>query len=201
MKGKMNKLEKSTVLVLNRNWQAINVRNPAEVFCQMTTDVATGLDISGETMVPVKWEHWINLPIREQDDFVQTANGKIRIPTVVVLANYAKVPKKRPSFSLKSIWLRDDGVCQYTGKKLGRGEGNIDHVLPRSRGGESTWENCVLASKQVNSKKANHLPEEAGLKLKRKPFTPQELPVTFFIQNPFQIADWEYFLIKKKEQK
>jgi hypothetical protein len=84
-------LNKTTVLVLNRNGQAINVRTPAEVFCQMATNVATGLEISGEDRIrPVAWEEWIQLPIREQDEAVRTARGLIRVPTVVVLQGFKR---------------------------------------------------------------------------------------------------------------
>ena len=70
----MNILTKATVLVLNRNWQAINVRTPQEAFCMMATNVATGLEIEGEDHIrPVTWEEWITLPIRDQDEAVHTA--------------------------------------------------------------------------------------------------------------------------------
>ena len=188
-------LNRPTVLVLNRNWQAINTRTPAEAFCQMATDVATGLDISGEAMLPTKWADWIMLSIREQDAVVQTARGPIRVPTVLVLSNFARVPKRRPKFSARGIWLRDGGQCQYTGRPLKPDEGNIDHVVPRSRGGGTTWENCVLAAKEVNSRKADRLPGEAGLRLLKAPSAPKELPATLMIRNHFGITDWNHFLL------
>jgi hypothetical protein len=90
-------LTKTTVLVLNRNWQAINVRTPQEAFCMMATNVATGLEIESEDHIrPVTWEEWIHLPIREQDEAVRAVRGPIRVPTVIVAVNYAKVPKQRP---------------------------------------------------------------------------------------------------------
>ena len=189
-------LNKSTVLVLNRNWQAINVRTPADAYCQMATDVATALDIEGDSMLPVKWDDWLKLPIREQDNFVATPRGHVRVPTVIVLSNFAKVPKKRPTLSARAIWERDGRRCQYTGAFLNHGEGNIDHVVPRSRGGKTTWDNCVLASKAVNSRKGNRLPEEAGLSLIKRPVAPRELPTTLLIRNNYGIADWQPFLLK-----
>src|SRR4026209_1580694 len=97
-----NVLNKATVLVLNRNWQAINIRTPAEAFCQMATGVATALEIQGaHHMRPGSWEGGVRWPIREQDQAVQTVRGPIRMPTVVVLANFARVPKKRPKLCAK----------------------------------------------------------------------------------------------------
>jgi 5-methylcytosine-specific restriction endonuclease McrA len=185
----------STVLVLNRNWQAIHVKTPAEAFAMMATGAAQGLDIAEDGgMTPVRWQQWLQLPVREQDTPVGTVRGSIRQPTVLVLTRYGRVPRRRPGFNLRGIWERDGGVCQYTGRKLKPCEGNIDHVVPRSRGGGSTWENCVLADKRVNSRKADRLPQEAGLRLLRPPQAPRELPTTLLIRNAHGIRDWEWFL-------
>src|SRR5689334_9700563 len=145
-----NILTKSIVLVLNRNCQAIHVRTPQEAFCMMATNVATGLEIEGEDHIhPVTWEEWITLPIRPQDNAVQTVRGQIRVPTVIVAVNFAKVPKKRPKLCAKTIRERDGNRCQYTGKVLKPEEGSLDHVVPRSRGGKDAWENLVWSSKDV----------------------------------------------------
>jgi 5-methylcytosine-specific restriction endonuclease McrA len=189
-------LNRPIVLVLNRNWQAINVRTPQQAFVQMATDVATALDIDGESMVPARWAEWIKLPVRENDFAVRTPSGSVRVPAVIVLSRFAKVPKRRPKFSARAIWARDRGRCQYTGAVLRPSEGNIDHVLPRSRGGKTSWENCVLASKDVNSRKADRLPEEVGLRLLKSPTAPRELPSTFFIRNVNGIPAWRHFLIE-----
>jgi 5-methylcytosine-specific restriction endonuclease McrA len=192
----MDHLKNETVLVLNRNWQAIHVKNPAEAMTMMYSDNATALDIRGEDhMIPLKWADWIKLPINEEtEDFIQTTSGKIKIPKVLVLCRYDKVPRKRPKFSLKGVWERDNGTCQYTGKKLHPHDANVDHIIPRSRGGKTDWSNCVLSHKDVNSKKADRTPEEAGLKLIKKPADPKELPSTFYIRNKHNVREWELFL-------
>jgi 5-methylcytosine-specific restriction endonuclease McrA len=188
-------LNKTIVLVLNRNWQAINIRTPQDAFCQMASNVATALDIDGDEHIrPVKWDEWITLPVRNPDAFVRTARGRIRVPTVIVAVNYARVPKKRPKLSAKNIRERDGNRCQYTGVSLHPDEGSLDHVVPRSRGGADTWENLVWSDKTVNAKKGNRLPHEAGLKLLTVPRAPKELPVTALIRNPQIIADWNLFV-------
>lgn len=188
-------LNKSIVLVLNRNWQAINIRSPQEAFCQLATNVATGLDIEGENYIrPVTWEEWITLPIRPGDNSVQTARGFIRVPAVIVAVNFAKVPKKRPKLSARNIRERDGNRCQYTGRLLRPDEGNLDHVVPRSRGGRDTWENLVWSAKEVNQRKADRLPHEAGLRLLSVPRAPRELPVTAFLRNHNGVAEWKLFL-------
>jgi 5-methylcytosine-specific restriction endonuclease McrA len=193
-------LNRASVLVLNRNWQAINIRTPQDAFCQMATGVATALEIEGENHIrPVTWAEWVTLPIREQDQVVHTVRGAIRVPTVIVLANFARVPKKRPKLCARTIRERDGNRCQYTGVVLKPDEGNIDHVLPRSRGGQDTWENCVWSSKTVNTKKGNRLPHEAGLKLLKAPKAIPEMPVTAFIRNHQGIADWKLFVNDKPQ--
>jgi len=188
-------LNKAIVLVLNRNWQAINIRTPAEAFCQMATNVATALEIDSEKHIrPVAWEEWLTLPIREQDNAVHTVRGPIRVPTVIVALNFAKVPKKRPRLCAKSIRERDGNRCQYTGKLLRPDEGSLDHVLPRSRGGKDEWGNLVWSDKAVNAKKGDRLPHEAGLKLLSVPRAPKELPVTALIRNSHDVADWKFFI-------
>jgi 5-methylcytosine-specific restriction endonuclease McrA len=193
-------LNKTIVLVLNRNWQAINIRTPADAFCQMATNAATALDIElgdgerAEALRPVTWAEWTTLPVRDDDNAVRTVHGAIRVPTVIVAVNYARVPKKRPKLSAKNIRERDGNRCQYTGVLLRPDEGNLDHVVPRSRGGADTWENLVWSSKQINTRKGNRLPHEAGLKLLNVPRAPKEMPVSAFIRNAQGIAEWKLFI-------
>ena len=193
-------LNKTIVLVLNRNWQAIHVRTPQEAFCMMATNVATALDIEfgngarAEALRPVTWDEWITLPVRPQDNAVQTVRGPVRVPTVIVAVNFARVPKKRPKLCAKTIRERDENRCQYTGELLKPEEGSLDHVVPRSRGGADAWENLVWSSKAVNARKGNRLPHEAGLKLLTVPRAPKELPVSALIRNAHGVAEWKLFL-------
>ena len=191
----MSNINKTTVLVLNRNWQAIDVKSPADALSMMYTDNATGLDVLGKDhMIPYRWKDWVNLPFDSDCDYIKTINGGIKIPKIIVLCNFDKVPIKRPKFSSTGIWNRDNGICQYTGRKLSKNEGNVDHVIPKSRGGRSNWDNCVLSHKDINAKKADRTPEEAGLKLLKKPTTPKHLPISFYIKNKHNIPEWDMFL-------
>src|SRR5258708_39389345 len=101
-------LNKTIVLVLNRNWQAINIRRPADAFCQMATNVATALEIDGENHIrPVTWDEWITLPIRDGDHAVHTVRGAIRVPTVIVAVDFAKGPQKAPKTCAETVRARD----------------------------------------------------------------------------------------------
>ena len=195
-------LNKSIVLVLNRNWQAINIRTPQEAFCHdghqrrhRARHRARRSDAPcGKHSARVTWDEWITLPIRDGDNAVRTVRGAIRVPTVIVAVNFAKVPKKRPKLCARTIRERDGNRCQYTGALLRPDEGSLDHVVPRSRGGPDTWENLVWSSKQVNTRKGNRLPHEAGLKLLKAPRAPKELPVSALIRNAHGVAEWKLFL-------
>lgn len=187
-------LDLDIVLVLNKNWQAINVTSPSNALSMMYTGNATGLHIEGnDNMTPLKWKDWIKIKCKDEL-CVKTINGSIQIPKIIILCHYNKIPKKRPKFTSKNIWTRDNGICQYTGKKLKPNEGNIDHVIPKSRGGTTDWSNCVLAHKDINSKKADRTPNEAGLKLLKTPNVPKELPTHFYIKNKHNIKEWNIFL-------
>ena len=187
-------LHSSTVLILNRNWQAIDVKTPAQAFAMMATGAARALDIGAGALLPVSWQDWLFLPVRDQDTGVGTPRGLVRSPTVLVLARYSRMPRRCLSFSRRGLWLRDGGVCQYSGRRLQFDEANIDHVIPRSRGGATSWENCVLADQRVNHRKGDRTPGEAGLRLLRAPLPPRDLPASAFIRNAHGMADWQLFL-------
>ena len=167
-------LNRAIVLVLNRHWQAIDVKTPIETFSMLVNGSATALDIKmGEEMRPVTWDEWLTLQVRETDFSIGTVRGGIRVPTVVVLARFDKVPRRRPKFCARAIWERDGGVCQYTGRKLRPSEGNIDHIVPRSRGGEHRWDNVAAACRDCNLRKRDRTPREAGMPLARPARAPR----------------------------
>jgi 5-methylcytosine-specific restriction endonuclease McrA len=190
-------LEKHTVLVLNKNWQAIHVKTPLDALSMMFADTATGLDVKGENhMVPLKWKDWVALPKDVESNYVKTVRGEIKVPKIIVLCNFNQVPKRRPKFTAKNLWERDKGMCQYTGKKLTPNEGNIDHIIPKSRGGKTSWTNCVLSHRDINAMKADKTPNEVGLSLIKTPKEPSSLPTTAFIYNKYDIKEWKPFLVK-----
>lgn len=176
----MQILDKQLVLSLNKHWIPCGQRTVREAITCLCSETngetpALALDIemvkdeNGEDVLlyanPVAWDQWIDLPVRENDLFITTSSRQIRAPLVIICRNYAAVPMTRPRLSNGNVWERDQGVCQYTGRKLSRSEGNIDHVTPRDRGGRDSWENLVWCDRKVNSAKGNRMNHEAGLKL------------------------------------
>jgi 5-methylcytosine-specific restriction endonuclease McrA len=89
---------------------------------------------------------------------------------------------------------RDGGTCQYAGRKLSPKAASNDHVLHRLRRGKTSWDNCVLANREVNSRKASRLPHDAGLRLRKKPVAPRVVPASALIRNHYGVRDGEHFL-------
>ena len=202
-------LDKVLTLSLNRHWAAIGMlstRKALVAMCSehdgeraaMALDIEMGKDENGEDVMiyanPVDWDAWLLLPIREGDLFIQSAKQRVRVPTVIVSAHFDKMPMRRPRLSSGAIFTRDQGMCQYTGKKLPRHQMNIDHVIPRDRGGLDRWDNLVLADRRLNSLKGNRLNHEVGLTLIRKPLAPPSLPVSATITEA-RHPTWKPFLI------
>ena len=187
-------LHKTIVLVLNRQWMPIDSITPADAFAHLATGRARALHISEESMIPLGWEAWQELVPGEDDHQIGTTSGPLLVPTVLLLSNYDKVPMIYPSFGFNGIWERDGGRCQYSGRQLEPSEANVDHVVPKSRGGGDAWENCVLADRRINTRKGSKTPDEAGLKLLRKPYKPTPVPATLRIRNTWKIREWDHFL-------
>ena len=210
-----NIINKVIVLKLNKAWQAVGYSTVGRAIVDLSAgqaalalDLEYNLDENGEPigdpiyMNPLNWEQWIKLPVRSYDLAVRYANGlkQMRVPTVLIATNFNRMPMKtfRGKPSKDGIWIRDGGICQYTGKKLKRENATIDHVIPSSRGGKDEWENLVTSEKKVNSDKGNKLNSEAGLKLIRPPLVPKPVPLSMLIRE-VRHRDWRPFLVNAQD--
>jgi 5-methylcytosine-specific restriction endonuclease McrA len=109
------------------------------------------------------------------NQFIHTPGFQILVPEVVLLTGFTRMPPRTVKFNRRNIYIRDQYTCQYCGKHPSKEHLTIDHILPRSRGGRSTWENVVLACQACNARKGSRLPEEAGMKLLKPPRRPHWL--------------------------
>ena len=162
-------------LVLNRSWAAIATTSVREALSMLFTGSAKA--IRPETYEAHEFESWAALSLEPDEPCVRTVTLRIKVPEVIVLTDYNGMPNPRPAFSRRNLYRRDANTCQYCGRKPGTAELTIDHVLPRSRGGLSSWENCVLACVACNSRKANRLPKEARMHLLTPPKEPRWTPI------------------------
>src|SRR4051812_39012384 len=152
-----NVLERPT-LVLNRNWQPVNVATVARALVLLWNEAARIVDVTDYQTF--SWEDWSTLRPHDGDDFVQAISTRLRVPEVIALSGYDRQPQSAVTFSRRNVFKRDHYVCQYCGSQPGTNELTIDHVVPRSKGGVSSWTNCVLACTACNKRKADRTPSE-----------------------------------------
>ncbi len=179
------------VLVLNRVYQPVHVTSVRRAVCLLYQGVAKAID---EQFQLFDFDSWSELSAAASQDVIHTVTRSIRIPRVIVLIAYEHLPKARVRFSRFNIYARDDSTCQYCGRRLPRSELNLDHVLPRSRGGSTTWENVVCSCVACNLRKGGRSPGEAGMRLLRAPSRPRWTPVFRSATRRAFYREWMPFL-------
>lgn len=192
----MNSLLNQQVLVLNRLWQAVNIcsarRALTLLFQGHAQVVFNAPDGSFRTY---DFCDWSDFSRREPgDEALRTVSFKIRVPRVIMLIFFDRLPKKEVKFTRLNIFERDKNTCQYCGVVFDRKDLNLDHVIPRDRGGPTTWENIVCSCIPCNTRKGNRTPQEARMHLVRKPKKPKWRP---FVQVHFAAgadSSWRHFL-------
>jgi len=144
----LSRLQKP-VLVLNASYEPINVCAARRALVLVLKGVASAEE--------------------ESPQHIHSARAAVRLPSVIRLLEYRRIPHQTRALSRKNILMRDRYTCQYCHRTLPSSELTLDHVVPRSRAGESNWENLVACCNPCNNKKGSRTPEEAGMKLARQP--------------------------------
>ena len=192
----MNTALTERVLVLNRLWQAVYV-------CSVRR--ALGLLFTGHAQVVYNdevgsfqtfdFDQWADFSeVEPEKEAIATVSFRLRIPRVILLLGYDRFPKQEVKFTRYNIFERDKNTCQYCGKKFDRRELNLDHVIPRDRGGPTTWDNIVCSCVPCNTRKGNRTPREASMHLIQQPRKPKWRP---FIQVSFGVKtheSWKHFI-------
>lgn len=180
----------SSVLVLNRYYQPVHVTSVKRAFTLLYLGVAKAIDSQYRLY---EFADWAALSAAEHEA-ITTVNRRIRVPRVVVLFAYEYLPKGRVRFSRLNIYARDHDTCQYCGKTLPRAELNLDHVLPRSQGGKTSWENVVCSCVPCNLRKGGRTPEQARMHLLKKPVRPRWTPLFRGAARRVTYREWLPFL-------
>jgi 5-methylcytosine-specific restriction endonuclease McrA len=187
----MTSVLSTQVLVVNRHMPAVHITSARRAFVLIWTDVARAMDEAWQTH---DFPAWSGLPIREQDLTLGTSRGAIRVPRVIQLVTYDRMPRSTVRLTRRNVFLRDAHTCQYCQRRGSPRDLNLDHVMPRSRGGPMTWENVVCSCRVCNLRKGGRTPQEANMRLVRKPVRPRWSPILALAFSPSRPAEWEPFL-------
>ena len=149
-----------SVLVLNASYEAIHICDVRRAIKMVVKGVALAEE-------------------EETDLVIRAATVTLRVPVVIRLREYVHIPHRPVKFSRRNVLTRDRSTCQYCGKVFPSGELTLDHVIPRSRGGKTEWENVVAACKRCNHRKGDRTPQEAKMYPLRPPKTPT---ITYYMR-------------------
>ncbi|MBB6429904.1 HNH endonuclease [Algisphaera agarilytica] len=186
----------SDMLVLNKHWRALRIITAAEALADLFVGRVEAVDTDYQSYDFASWHELSEYASEfepEDQHFVQTVTSAVLVPVVVRLLHFDRVTRPTLRLSRRNVYLRDDYTCQYTGKRLPSSELNLDHIVPTSRGGKTTWENLVCCSVGVNSLKGDKTPEEAGLKLIRLPRRPDATELLFKSRRE-RHDSWKHFV-------
>lgn len=175
------------MLVLNKCFQPVRITSARIAFSLLYGDRAFAMDARYE---PMDFEAWASLPAAG-GPCIATPNSVLRVPRLLLLREYNRVPRTPLRLSRKNVFLRDGNICAYCDS---RKEMTLDHVLPKSRGGPSTWENLVACCRPCNERKGRRTPDEANMPLRRKPKRPTWNVVVQIAGAGEGIPHWEPFL-------
>ncbi len=186
------------VLVLNRLWQAVNIVGVKRAFGLLFQDHARVIHSEEENYHVFDSEEWVEFSMSRTSDngssCMRTVRFRVLVPKVLLLSHYDRLPVKEIKFTRRSIFQRDHFVCQYCGRRFADYQLNLDHVIPRDRGGQTSWENVVSSCLRCNARKANRLPHEAGMRLRRKPRRPQWRPFVSVAAGDGVEESWRHFI-------
>jgi 5-methylcytosine-specific restriction endonuclease McrA len=190
-------LLKSKVLVLNRSFLPVHITNVQRAMVLLYQGAAEAVDEEYRTY---SFEEWCEADVSPER--IGLVNKTISVPRVIVVRGFERIPRRYVRFSRSNVYIRDNHTCQYCGKRLPRSELNLDHVNPKSQGGQSSWENVVCSCHRCNRRKGGRTPEQAKLKLLRKPQRPSWTPYVAEVYGNMRYWEWSKFLgFDKSENK
>ena len=151
----------ASVLVLNRFFLAVHVIGARRAFGLLYRGMAEVIDVDEGQYANYDFDSWLENCLfraerrRPHDDWVRTVRSEILVPRIIRLLHFDRVPARTLRFNRRNLFARDSHRCQYCGDMLPNSQLSLDHVMPRSRGGETSWENVVCSCKTCNTKRAD----------------------------------------------
>jgi len=188
------------VLVLNKHYMAIRIVGARRAFSLLFRQLAEVVSFEEGRYSNYDFQSWCEVSqFRRQfepdgHDWVSTVNFYIAVPRIIRLLFYDRLPQNDVKFNRRNIFARDKNRCQYCGKRYPTNELSLDHVIPRSMGGKSVWENIVCACTDCNVKKGGRTPKEARMTLVQKPAKPRHNPLVHIHLGQSRYRSWQQFL-------
>ncbi len=190
----------SSVLVLNKCYMAVHIISVRRAFCLLFKDLAEVVTLDDGRYLTHDFQSWREVSEARarfkdpDDDYIRTIHFEIQVPRVIRLLTYDRLPRTKVKFNRRNLFARDGNRCQYCGKRFPTGELSLDHVMPRSRGGGTDWENIVCACVRCNVRKGGRTPTEAGMKLTKLPVKPKTSPTLGLKLANRKYQSWKTFL-------
>jgi len=190
----------SSVLVLNQHYAAVRVISARRAFCLLVKEIAEVVSVEDQQFLAYDLESWRevsqlrSLYERENHEWVKCVRFELAVPRIVRLLFYDRLPRTNVKFTRRNIYARDSNRCQYCGKRFATSELSLDHVVPRSHGGVSSWANIVCCCVKCNVRKGGRTPYEARMKLVRQPVKPKRSPMIALRLGHEKYASWKQFL-------
>ncbi|MFY7818419.1 MAG: HNH endonuclease [Akkermansiaceae bacterium] len=196
----MDEILHRAVLVLNRNWQPVQTCTARRAVHLLSIGHARVVQDEGEEKFETHdFTSWLSYSQRAPiTPMIHSVRIAMRLPKVIVLSLYDKIPSKEVTFSRRNVFWRDQYTCQYCAKSFTESELNLDHVIPRQKGGKTTWENIVTSCVKCNTRKGSKLPHEANMHPQNRPVAPRWKP-DFGIRDQHQEEFWSTFLSSTRE--
>ncbi len=181
------------VLVLNKYWVAVHVCTVRRALTLVFEEMAR---IVCDDFQTYDFESWRELSAYAAgaDPVVHTPNFQLLLPRVIVLAKYQNYPPRSVKFNRRNIFIRDNHTCQYCGRRAPKDDMTIDHIIPKSRGGRTVWENIVLACTHCNTKKGSKLPAECHMHPRTPPRKPNWFETLYTMPSEGDLSLWQKFV-------
>ncbi len=190
----------ASVLVLNRLFMAIHVISVRRAFCLLCKELAEVVSVDDGQFASYNFDSWREVSEYRakfkgpDDDWIRTVHFEIQVPRIIRLLGYDKLPKQTVKFNRRNIFARDHNRCQYCGRKFSTTDLSLDHVVPRSQGGQSTWSNIVCCCLKCNVRKGGRTPQQSGMHLIRAPEKPRRSPLLNLKLTNSKYQSWKTFL-------
>lgn len=202
MIGIQSNVLESSVLVLNRYYMAIHIVSLRQALLLLCRDTAEVIDREAGHYVNYDFISWCELSSLQdeleqgQGEWIRLVRQRMLVPRILRLTRFDRVYQQPFRFNRRNLYARDQKKCQYCGTPLTLNQMSLDHVVPRSQGGDTSWENVVCCCVKCNTSKGGRTPGQAHMKLQQQPCKPTHHPLLAVEEDSDHYSLWKTFLVQ-----